>query len=81
VRTEGWRYIRYENGDEELYNEKADENEWTNLAGNPEFAAKKAELAKLLPTKDHADIGGRAGKGAEVGDEPPAKKARRKKAE
>jgi arylsulfatase A-like enzyme len=81
VRTEGWRYIRYENGDEELYNEKADENEWTNLAGKPEFAAKKAELAKLLPTKDHADIGGRAGKGAEVGDEPPAKKARRTKAE
>ena len=79
VRNAGWRYIRYENGDEELYNETKDPNEWTNLATKPEFAAKKAELAKFLPTKDHADIGGRAGKGAEVGDEPPAAKKGKKK--
>jgi arylsulfatase A-like enzyme len=57
VRTEGWRYIRYANGDEELYDEAADPNEWTNLAGRPEYAAKKAELAKLLPQTDKPDIG------------------------
>src|SRR4051812_42144172 len=33
VRSEGWRYIRYANGDEELYDETNDPNEWTNLAG------------------------------------------------
>lgn len=59
VRSEGWRYIRYANGDEELYDERNDPNEWTNLAGRPEFAATKAELAKSIPTRDHADIGGR----------------------
>ncbi len=49
VRTAGWRYIRYENGDEELYDETADPREWTNLATRPEFAARKAELAAHLP--------------------------------
>ncbi len=57
VRTAGWRYIRYENGDEELYDETKDPNEYVNLAAKPEFAARKAELAKFLPTKDTADIG------------------------
>jgi arylsulfatase A-like enzyme len=49
VRTESWRYIRYANGDEELYDEKSDPYEWTNLADKPEHAAAKAELAKWLP--------------------------------
>jgi arylsulfatase A-like enzyme len=84
VRAEGWRYIRYANGDEELYDETKDPNEWTNLAGKPEFAAKQAELKKLVPTKDTPDIGGAAGNGAEdFGDAPKAngKKAGKKKAE
>ena len=50
VRTEGWRYIRYANGDEELYDETADPKEWTNLANRPEHAEKKTQLAALLPT-------------------------------
>ena len=49
VRTEGWRYIRYENGDEELYDESADPYEWTNLADDPAYATQKAELAKHVP--------------------------------
>jgi arylsulfatase A-like enzyme len=67
VRNAGWRYIRYENGDEELYDENKDANEWTNLAAKPEFAAKKAELAKFLPKKDAPDIG-----------DAPSRKAERK---
>jgi len=58
VRSEDWRYIRYANGDEELYHDAEDPNEWANLASKPEFAAKKAELAKYLPTENHPDIGG-----------------------
>ena len=58
VRSEDWRYIRYANGDEELYNDAKDPNEWTNLAMKPEFAAKKAELGKFIPTENHPDIGG-----------------------
>ena len=38
VRTEDWRYIRYANGDEELYHDAEDPYEWTNLAMRPEFA-------------------------------------------
>lgn len=52
IRTEEWRYIRYADGSEELYDEKADFNEWNNLATNPAYAAKKAELAKWLPKVD-----------------------------
>jgi arylsulfatase A-like enzyme len=57
VRSEGWRYIRYENGNEELYDETADPYEWTNLAASPAQAARKAEMGRFLPTTDHADIG------------------------
>ena len=52
VRTEGWRYIRYANGDEELYDEVADPFEWDNLAGNPKYADQIDELAKWLPRQD-----------------------------
>src|SRR5262249_10091464 len=80
VRNAGWRYTRYENGDEELYEETKDPNEWTNLAMKPEFAAKKTELAKFLPSSDAPDIGGAAGQGAEEGEPKAAvKKANRKK--
>lgn len=52
VRTANWRYIRYENGDEELYDVIKDPNEYTNLAAKPEFASRKTELAKYLPKTD-----------------------------
>jgi arylsulfatase A-like enzyme len=72
VRSAGWRYIRYENGDEELYDEKKDPNEWTNLAAKPEFAAKRAELAKFLPKTNVADPSG--GAAADPEPEPKTRK-------
>ncbi|MSU23444.1 MAG: iduronate-2-sulfatase [Opitutus sp.] len=81
VRTEDWRYIHYENGDEELYQEAKDPNEWTNLAAKPEYAAQLAKLRSLLPAKNHADIGGRRGQGAEEGEaNTGVKGGKRKKA-
>lgn len=62
VRSEGWRYIRYANGEEELYNEAADPYEWKNLAADPQYAGTKAELAKALPAQNAPDIGGGRGK-------------------
>jgi arylsulfatase A-like enzyme len=49
VRSERWRYIRYENGAEELYDERTDPHEWTNLASDGKHEEVKAELAKALP--------------------------------
>ena len=54
LRSERWRYIRYEDGGEELYDHANDPHEWTNLAGKPEFADVKADLAKSLPKTDAA---------------------------
>jgi arylsulfatase A-like enzyme len=50
VRTERWRYIRYANRDEELYDHDADPHEWTNLAKDEKHVAVKKELSKWLPT-------------------------------
>ena len=58
VRTEQWRYIRYYDGGEELYDEQADPNEWTNLAGDPKYAQTKQDLAKWLPTVNKPGIPG-----------------------
>ncbi|MDP0496414.1 MAG: sulfatase [Verrucomicrobiota bacterium JB024] len=49
VSTSQWRYLRYFNGDEELYKIREDPNEWTNLAGDPVYASVKTELARFLP--------------------------------
>lgn len=49
VRTERYRYIRYHDGSEELYDHRSDPNEWTNLASLPEHAELKKELASWLP--------------------------------
>nr|WP_165231072.1 sulfatase [Aquisphaera insulae] len=67
VRSEGWRYIRYENGDEELYDETSDPYEWTNLAADPAYASRKAELARSMPVSNHADIGPAREKGVAKG--------------
>lgn len=49
LRTERWRYIRYIDGSEELYDHWRDPEEWTNLAGASAYAAIKKRLAELLP--------------------------------
>lgn len=71
VRTERWRYIRYVDGGEELYDEAADPYEWTNLADRPEHAATKAELAQWLPKHDAPH----RGKGTAASDDEPAEPA------
>jgi arylsulfatase A-like enzyme len=52
VRTERWRYIRYRDGSEELYDRQADPNEWRNIATDSRHEALKRELAAYLPKTD-----------------------------
>jgi arylsulfatase A-like enzyme len=52
VRDERWRYIRYADGGEELYDHESDPYEWTNLADVGEHAAVKARLGGWLPKND-----------------------------
>ena len=49
VQDRHFRYIRYEDGSEELYDHRGDPNEWTNLAGNPEFTDIKKKLNAKFP--------------------------------
>ncbi|MEM9367279.1 MAG: sulfatase [Planctomycetota bacterium] len=56
IRTEQWRYIRYEDGSEELYDHWIDPNEWDNLANNPEYDSTKESLAKMIPANQHPGL-------------------------
>ena len=49
VRSENWRYIRYADGSEELYDMRRDPNEWNNLAKNPKLSAVIREHRRWLP--------------------------------
>lgn len=56
IRTERWRYIRYEDGSEELYDHKVDSDEWTNQAGNPKHAKLKKRLSSFIPKNQHPGL-------------------------
>ena len=49
--AQDWRYIHYADGGEELYDIAKDPHEWTNLASQPRYAVKLAELRALAPTR------------------------------
>lgn len=44
-----WRYIRYGEDGEELYNLREDPNEWANLASQEKYTDVKAKLRKFAP--------------------------------
>jgi arylsulfatase A-like enzyme len=50
IRTGRYRYTRYHDGSEELYDHQSDPNEWHNVAALPEHDALKKELAAWFPT-------------------------------
>lgn len=55
IRDERYRYIRYSDGGEELYDHSTDPMEWTNLAGVARYRSIKESLAKWLPKADAPD--------------------------
>ena len=52
VRSVGYRYIRYADGSEELYDMKKDPNEWKNLAGDPAMASVIESHKKWIPANN-----------------------------
>ena len=59
IRTERWRYIRYVDGSEELYDHKKDPHEHHNLAKDPKRRKLMDELAKHIPQQWAPSLGGR----------------------
>lgn len=51
IRSDRYRYIRYGDGSEELYDHQKDPREWDNLANHPEYIDIKATHAKWMPTE------------------------------
>lgn len=79
VRSDRWRYIRYHDGTEELYDHQNDPMEWKNVAGDPAHNEVKAKLATWIPEEEVPEApnfegegkkregkGGRKGKGKRV---------------
>lgn len=56
LRDERYRYIRYSDGTEELYDHQNDELEWNNLADDPKYAKIKEQLAKWLPSTNVPEV-------------------------
>jgi arylsulfatase A-like enzyme len=48
LRTDRWRFIRYVDGSEELYDLENDPNEWNNLAASAEHQKMKDQLSERL---------------------------------
>ncbi|MEO1992104.1 MAG: sulfatase [Pirellulales bacterium] len=65
LRSERYRYIRYYDGSEELYDMQTDPNEWENLASEhrlPRHQAIIDQFTPYLPTQNHAQQHGGARK-------------------
>ena len=52
VRDPNWRYIKYADGAEELYDHRVDPLEWKNLAGDAKYKAEIDRLARWLPKEN-----------------------------
>jgi arylsulfatase A-like enzyme len=56
VRSARWRYIRYADGSEELYDHQADPYEWTNLASRAKLASVLEAHRKWLPKEEAKNV-------------------------
>lgn len=56
LRTKRWRYIRYSDGTEELYDHERDPNEWDNIAQKPEHSGVIDGYRKWLPKNEKNQV-------------------------
>ncbi len=52
LRSERYRYLRFEDGSEELYDHEEDPNEWTNLASRKKLVPLLERFRRELPAKE-----------------------------
>jgi len=52
IRSSRYRFTRYFDGTEELYDLEADPNEWTNRAGDAQLSSVQQELVAALPADE-----------------------------
>ena len=52
LRSERYRYLRFEDGSEELYDHAQDPNEWTNLATRPKYVELLKQFRRELPAEE-----------------------------
>lgn len=57
IKSTRWRYIKYVDGSEELYDLSKDPNEWKNVAGNSEYKSIIEDHAKWLPKNEQPILG------------------------
>ncbi len=55
-RSEDWRYIRYADGGEELYNHTIDPNEWKNLASDSQYDEIKSRFSPYTPKMNAKEL-------------------------
>ena len=58
VRSQDWRYIRYADGSEELYNMRKDPNEWKNVIEDQSLASIIASHKNFLPSTNLKPVPG-----------------------
>ncbi len=73
LRDERWRYTRYKDGTEELYDHQSDPLEWKNLASEARHAAVKQRMMPFLPKTEAPESPVSRGNGNEGGGEPVAR--------
>lgn len=56
LRSQKWRYTRYQDGAEELYNHETDPMEWKNLAFDPQYSAVKRAMEPYFPTVNLPEV-------------------------
>jgi arylsulfatase A-like enzyme len=79
IRTETWRYTRYADGGEELYDEAKDPFEWTNLAkADGNVSTVKTALGRYFPTENRAPAGSPAAASGNADGQKKKRKAKTK---
>ena len=59
MRSREFRYIRYADGSEELYDHRSDPDEWTNLADRADLQELMESLGRYLPSENSPPVPGK----------------------